>query len=529
MKKRIFTLLFPALLIVLALAALAPSASARETLACVEVDGSAWLLQEGGTALPNDDGIARFSLSDDAARQTILEGLRAHKETIDLARYEIRRDEIDALYFGTVNDYPELFFVGSRYRYGYNGETIMAVYPEYKYDAPTAERMLGEYRAKVREITAGVDRSWSDFEIALYFNDYLAAHTKYNLNETEERHDAYSLLVGGRGVCQAYTLAYRELLNQFDIPNGTAQSDAMKHIWNLVMIEGEWYHVDVTWNDPINDAMNEGAKAGDYSVPDAIGRVRHDHFLLSDAGIRAKEHYGWVASPNVPCTSTRYDSWELREVTSAIVPLKGAWYCIGKSGGRTGLLRAENVQSGPWTLCRNLASFRWPVWNQPDYYWDDIFSALTVHRGDLIYHDARTIYRYDVSTGTQHVLLVPDTTRGFLCGLTVEGGTLTYLLAQDPWLLTAWQLCYETIDSFVDTGRGFSWFREGDVLHLRVERQGCTAAAAYYDARGRQLGLRLLTGKGTAAEIVLPRGAEKTVVYVLDEQLCPQAEPTQLR
>ena len=32
-----------------------------------------------------------------------------------------------------------------------------------------------------------------------------------------------------------------------------------------------------------------------------------------------------------------------------------------------------------------------------------------------------------------------------------------------------------------------------------------------------------------AAEIVLPRGAEKTVVYVLDEQLCPQAEPTQLR
>ena len=528
MKKRIFTLLFPALLIVLTLAALAPSASARETLAYVEVDGSAWLLQEGGTALPNDDGIARFSLSDDAARQAILAGLRAHKETIDLARYEIRRDEIGALYFGTVNDYPELFFVGSRYRYGYNGETITAVYPEYKYDASTAERMLGAYRAKVREITAGVDESWSDFEIALYFNDYLATHAKYDLNKAEERYDAYSLLVGGKGVCQAYTLAYRELLNQFDIPNGTAQSDAMNHIWNLVMIGGEWYHVDVTWNDPTNNAMSEGAKAGDYSVPDAIGQVQHDHFLLSDAGIRAKEHFDWVASPNVPCTSTRYDSWELRGVTSAIVPLKGSWYCIKGGGYGAGLYSAENVQSGPWTLCENLASFRWPVWNQPYSYWNGVFSALAVHRGDLIYHDARTIYRYDASTGTQRVLLAPDTAQGFLYGLTVEGSELTYLLAQDPQN-HAWSLHRETIDSFVDTGRGFSWFREGDVLHLRVERQGCTAAAAYYDARGRQLGLRLLTGKGAAAEIVLPRGAEKTVVYVLDEQFCPQAEPTQLR
>ena len=215
-------------------------------------------------------------------------------------------------------------------------------------------------------------------------------------------------------------------------------------------------------------------------------------------------------------------------MTSAIVPLKGAWYCIGKSGGRTGLLRAENVQSGPWTLCENLASFHWPVWDQPYSYWNGVFSALAVYRGDLIYHDARSIYRYDVSTGTQRVLLAPDTAQGFLYGLTVEGSTLTYLLAQDPQN-HVWSLHRETIDSFVDTGLGFSWFREGDVLHLRVERQGCTAAAAYYDVRGRQLGLRLLTGKGTAAEIVLPRGAEKTVVYVLDEQLCPQAEPTQLR
>ena len=49
----------------------------------------------------------------------------------------------------------------------------------------------------------------------------------------------------------------------------------MNHIWNLIKIDGKWYHVDVTWDDPIMDKP---------------GRVKHDNFLRSDDGIKDTDH-----------------------------------------------------------------------------------------------------------------------------------------------------------------------------------------------------------------------------------------------
>ena len=44
------------------------------------------------------------------------------------------------------------------------------------------------------------------------------------------------------------------------------------HMWNMVKVGGLWYHVDVTWDDPISS-----------SGP----MLRYDYFLVSDSTILA--------------------------------------------------------------------------------------------------------------------------------------------------------------------------------------------------------------------------------------------------
>lgn len=66
--------------------------------------------------------------------------------------------------------------------------------------------------------------------------------------------------------------------NKLGISCLVVSSDPISHAWNLIEIGGQYYHVDVTWDDP---------------TWDVIGRVTHNNFLLSDTGITKTGHSGW--------------------------------------------------------------------------------------------------------------------------------------------------------------------------------------------------------------------------------------------
>lgn len=49
-------------------------------------------------------------------------------------------------------------------------------------------------------------------------------------------------------------------------------ASGIDHMWNMVKLEGQWYHVDVTWDDPV---MSDGSHA-----------LKYNYFLISDARIK---------------------------------------------------------------------------------------------------------------------------------------------------------------------------------------------------------------------------------------------------
>ena len=87
-----------------------------------------------------------------------------------------------------------------------------------------------------------------EWEIALWLHDWLINNANYDYTYTY--YSPEGVLLKGKGVCQSYADAYSLLLKEFDIENHVVIAPEMDHAWNLVKIEGEWCHIDCTWDDP---------------------------------------------------------------------------------------------------------------------------------------------------------------------------------------------------------------------------------------------------------------------------------------
>ncbi len=170
--------------------------------------------------------------------------------------------------------------------------------------------------------------SMNDFDKVIYIHDYLVLNGEYDLelmniidtNGTlsdeliSNRYDKYALLVNGTGICDTYTQAYKYLLENCGIDCITVSSSDMNHAWNLVEIDNEWYHVDCTWDDPVNDR---------------VGITRYDYFLLNDEEISSKEHYSWKPT-TISATSNAFSSIP-RGDSDKIAYGEGKWcYYLGE-------------------------------------------------------------------------------------------------------------------------------------------------------------------------------------------------------
>lgn len=146
---------------------------------------------------------------------------------------------------------------------------------------------------KVDQVLANIiTPSMTTFQKVKAVNDYIVSNAKYGESTKSSPHSAHALLIEGQAVCQGYALLTYKMLNQIgvDVQYVVGVVDGnVPHAWNLVKIDGKWYHLDTTWNDP---------------VPDRKGAVRYQYFLVDDRTM-AQDH-SWIASDYPKATSTKY-------------------------------------------------------------------------------------------------------------------------------------------------------------------------------------------------------------------------------
>ena len=129
----------------------------------------------------------------------------------------------------------------------------------------------------------------------LSVHDHMATMISYD--QTQKQNDAFEALINHSSACEGYARLFMDVMNRQGIPCQIAVCDdagnGIGHAWNMVQLENSWYHVDVTWDDP---------------VPDIYGRSMHTHFLKNDGQYNTAENghnHDWKAY--VSCKGGKYD------------------------------------------------------------------------------------------------------------------------------------------------------------------------------------------------------------------------------
>ena len=138
-------------------------------------------------------------------------------------------------------------------------------------------------------------------------HDYLVKHVAYGYPEGVDSEDstaynAYGALVEGKAVCNGYAQAMKLLCDLAGVECSMimGKADGENHAWNLIRLDDEWYHVDVTWDDP---------------EPDDPDRLLYSYFNLDDT--QMAESHIWDAEDYTPAEGTKYQYYR-----------KNALYCV---------------------------------------------------------------------------------------------------------------------------------------------------------------------------------------------------------
>ena len=118
---------------------------------------------------------------------------------------------------------------------------------------------IKKLNAKVDEIiNKTITNEMSTRDKIKAIHDYIIDHTEYdtlkttNINDkTYHSNTAYGVLIEGYGICSGYSDAMKLFLDKLNIINYKISND--QHIWNLVYLDGNWLHLDLTWDDPVSD------------------------------------------------------------------------------------------------------------------------------------------------------------------------------------------------------------------------------------------------------------------------------------
>lgn len=155
----------------------------------------------------------------------------------------------------TLNNFVHPYNSSNNVKISYGGDYKIGISINRAY----TQDEINEINNKVDKILSeNVNNNMPPKEKIRAIHDYIINHTEYDKLKYENKNDdtyksntAYGVLIEGYGTCNGYADAMEIFLDKMNIINYKISNE--EHIWNLVYLDGKWYHLDLTWDDPISD------------------------------------------------------------------------------------------------------------------------------------------------------------------------------------------------------------------------------------------------------------------------------------
>lgn len=145
---------------------------------------------------------------------------------------------------------PQYYFLQNRWHYAsYSGSgEIFAIYiPIYEEFCDGGARKLAteQFKRQIDNWVAQIRGGKNEEDKERIAHDLIANNTIYESNALDQ--SAYSMVCLNKTVCAGYAATMQILMNAVGIDTIVVTSQT--HAWNAIKIHGEWYLVDVTWDD----------------------------------------------------------------------------------------------------------------------------------------------------------------------------------------------------------------------------------------------------------------------------------------
>jgi len=209
-----------------------------------------------------------YQLSDieKSAYKKLYTAIRDHKKEVKLG-VQLNDDQLNNIawiafiYDANIFDLDDLSSKTTK------SETIIRI--KYEYSTDTYTKMKAKLEKRADQIIAKLTDKMSTYQKVKIIHDEIINNCEYVL-QGQEFDSAYGALVNKKAKCTGYAHAFAYVCNRAGIKTAFVIGDDGTHIWNMVYINKKWYHIDLTWDDPVSNFTQN---------------TTYNYFLLSDKQI----------------------------------------------------------------------------------------------------------------------------------------------------------------------------------------------------------------------------------------------------